>query len=433
MKEIYVLYGKGKLKAEIPDRNLRAILVPQKKEAENEAETVRKALKNPIGSSTLAALSRNVKSICIISSDNTRPLPSKLTLPLILEELARPALDYDITVLIATGLHRPMTHDEIAERFGAEIMEKCRVVNHEAEDEASLAFCGKLSNGKPLYLNKQALEADLLIAEGFIEPHFFAGFSGGRKSVLPGIAGAKTIMNNHGPANISNPKATAGVLTGNPVHEEALEAAKISGLKFILNVSLNEDKKIIGAFAGDMEKAHLAGCEFVKESMTVKCVPADIAVTSNSGYPLDRNVYQMVKGMDAAVSAVKPGGVIIIAGDCIDGIGSEGFKRLFQGWSSAKEMFSAMSVGEADIDQWTAQILTRILMRNTVIVVTDKLTATEAETLFLEYAPNLKTALETAFNKMGADATVNVIPEGPAVMVSEIGCPHSFTPICADS
>lgn len=208
-----------------------------------------------------------------------------------------------------------------------------------------------------MYLNRLALEADLLIAEGFIEPHFFAGFFGGRKVVLPGVAGAKTIMNNHSPQNIANAKVGIASLDGNPVHEEAVEAAGIAGLKFILNVTLNEEKQVVGAFAGDYKQAHLEGCRFVEQNMTVPCQPADIVITSNSGYPLDRNVYQMVKGMDTASKAVRDGGVIIIAGDCIDGIGSDSFVRLLHSCHSSRELFENMSAGDADIDQWTAQIL----------------------------------------------------------------------------
>lgn len=422
MKKIYVLYGRGRLETEIPDKNLLGVLSPKQMKSENEAEIIRTALANPIGSKRLRELSRDVKSIVIISSDNTRPLPSRKTLPLLLEELARPVESYDITVLIATGLHRPMTESEIEERFGKEIMSKCRIVNHAAVDGKALKYCGDLDCGRPLYLNRLALEADLLIAEGFIEPHFFAGFSGGRKSILPGIAGAETIMNNHSPQNIASEGAVAGNLMNNPIHNEALKAARISGLKFILNVSLNEEKQIIGAFAGDVEKAHLAGCEFVRRNMTVPCKEADIAVTSNSGYPLDRNVYQMVKGMDTASRAVKPGGIIIIAGDCIDGIGSEMFKRVFAGKSSAEELFAALSQGEADIDQWNAQVLARILVRNKVIIVSDKLKPEDARLMFMELSPDLDSALSSAFLQMGGSATVNVIPEGPTAILKPLLC-----------
>lgn len=417
MKKIYVLYGKGRLEAEIPDKNLLGVLRPKQIKAENEAEIIRTALENPIGTKRLRELSRDVKSIVIISSDNTRPMPSRRTLPLLLDELARPAESYDITVLIATGLHRPMTESEIEERFGREIMSKCRIVNHVAADDEMLEYCGDLDCGRPLYLNRLALEADLLIAEGFIEPHFFAGFSGGRKSILPGIAGAKTIMNNHSPQNIANESSVAGNLLNNPIHNEALKAAEISGLKFIMNVSLNEEKQIIGAFAGDVEKAHLAGCEFVRRNMTIPCKTADIAVTSNSGYPLDRNVYQMVKGMDTASRAVKPGGIIIIAGDCIDGIGSEMFKKVFSGKSNAKELFEALSQGDSAIDQWNAQVLARILVRNRVIIVSDKLKPEDARLMFMELAPDLDSALSMAFEQEGENAAVNVIPEGPTAIL----------------
>ena len=416
MPKVSVLYGKGTLEAAIDDANLGQIIEPRYIPADDERGEIRKALEHPIGSPRLKELSRDAKKIVIISSDNTRPVPSRLTIPLLLEELYYEPEHYDITILIAAGLHREMTKEEIVERFGEKTASLCKIVTHRAQKKEELTYFGELSTGRPLWLNMLAAEADLLIAEGFIEPHFFAGFSGGRKSILPGIAGAGTIMNNHSPANIAHPKATIACLEGNPIHLEAVEAAYKSGLVFILNVALNQDKKVIKAFAGHFNQAHIAGCQFVKEQMSVPTKQADIVITSNNGYPLDRNVYQLVKGMEVASAAVKKGGVIIIAGDCIDGIGHGEFRKLIEESPSAETLYARVSSGEAVIDQWQVQVFARVLKDHPVILVTDKLTKQEANRIFLDYAATLDEALELAYQKVGRNARVNIIPEGPVVI-----------------
>lgn len=416
MQRISVLYGKGMLETAVDDANLGQIIEPRFTQAADEIGEIRRALAQPIGSPRLKKLSRDIKKLVIISSDNTRPVPSRLTIPLLLEELYHEPEYYDITILIATGLHREMTREEIIERFGEKTASLCKIVNHRAQKEEELTYFGELSTGRPLWLNRLVAEAELLIAEGFIEPHFFAGFSGGRKSILPGVAGAKTIMNNHCPANIAHPRATIACLEGNPIHLEALEAACKSGLAFILNVALNQEKRVIKAFAGHFDKAHMAGCAFVKEQMSVPTVLADIVITSNNGYPLDRNVYQLVKGMEVASAAVRKGGVIVIAGDCIDGIGHGEFKRLIEESPSIEELYAKVSSGEAVIDQWQVQVFARVLKEHPVILVTDRLTKEEAGRIFLEHAATLEEALELAYRKVGRAARVNVIPEGPVVI-----------------
>ena len=416
MKKADVLYGKGTVTFSIPDENLQQVIEPRAIPGLDTAQTVIKALQNPIGSPTLAELTKNKKKILIISSDNTRPVPSKQSIPAIISQFAREESAYEITILIATGLHRPMTDEEIRERFGEELMRKHRIVNHVATDKSSLVNLGKMSTGNTLWVNRLVPESELVIAEGFIEPHFFAGFSGGRKSLLPGVAGAETIMFNHRPENIASQYAVTGVLAHNPIHEECEQAARMAGLDFIMNVALNRDKQVIAVFAGDPVQAHRAGCEFVLDSGRVPVRPADIVITSNNGYPLDRNIYQTVKGMDAASHAVRPGGVIILAAECFDKNGNNDFEKLIFSCSSVKELEETMSAGASEPDKWQVQIFARIVSRYTVILLSENVGAETAEKMFLRQANTPEQALAQALAIAGPDAKINVIPEGPVVM-----------------
>ncbi len=416
MKEYYLQYGKGTIPFTPPHSREIQLIEPRVHQAEDQLAVVRDALNHPIHSASLKELSKDVKSILIITDDNTRPLPSKITIPAILEALGRPASEYDITILIATGLHRKMTPEEIVEQFGRETVENYKIVNHVATDESQLAYYGKMESGNELWLNRLVLESDLVIAEGFIETHFFAGFSGGRKSILPGVAGAETIMKNHNPVNIADVHSCAANLDKNPIHAECVEAVKKAKLGFILNVALNKEKKIIGAFAGDPVDAHLKGCEFVKETMSVKVHSTDIVVTSNNGYPLDRNLYQVVKGIDIASRVVPRGGVIIVAAQCLDGVGHKCFRELMQSGSSIEALNAKLSAPPNEIDKWQAQILARALQKCTIILVNDTMKKEEVESMFFVYAANMDEALEIALKIKGKDASISIIPEGPVVI-----------------
>ena len=295
-------------------------------------------------------------------------------------------------------------------------MQKHRIVNHVAADKESLVNLGRMSTGNTLWINKLVTESELVIAEGFIEPHFFAGFSGGRKSILPGVAGAQTIMYNHRPENIANPYAATGVLAQNPIHEECEQAAQMAGLDFIMNVALNRDKEVIAAFAGDPVQAHRAGCAFVRESGRVPVQSADIVITSNNGYPLDRNIYQTVKGLDAAAHAVKEGGVIILAAECFDKNGNNEYEKLICSCATPQELQDKMSAGESEPDKWQAQIFARIVSRYTVILLSENVDAETAGRMFMRQANTPEQALEMALEIAGPDAKINMIPEGPVVI-----------------
>lgn len=413
---IQLPYGKRALNLKLPAGSYQLLKTKDLKIGKTEKEIVSNALEHPIGGPCLRELSKNARTITIITNDNTRPMPSHITLPALIRSLYNPAKNYNITILIATGMHRKMSRAEMEEQYGTEICSSCNVVNHDAYDKDSLVSLGKLSTGNELLVNKLVVESDLVISEGFIETHFFAGFSGGRKSILPGVSGADTIMNNHNPINIDNINSRSAKLTGNPIHAECSEAARVAGLKFILNVALNKEKHIIGAFAGDFEKAHIMGCDYVRDLMSVPAKRTDIVITTNSGYPLGRNLYQVVKGIDTASSMTKKGGVIIIAAECRDGIGHTNFRELMQSCRTKEELLQKMCAPHKEIDKWQAQILVRALAEKTVILVNDTLEQSELKKMFIMQASNPDSALKHAKVLKGQNASISVIPEGPVVI-----------------
>lgn len=425
MTAINIPYGKGYLTVTIPEARLAGILESRahhyRPEA-SESELVRKALESPIGSPRLRDLAVGRKKIVIITSDHTRPVPTKIIAPIILDEIRSANPDAEVTFLVATGFHRASTQQELLNKFGEQLLQDEKVVIHNGWDTDSLVNVGTLPSGGDLIINKLAMEADLLIAEGFIEPHLFAGFSGGRKSVLPGIVSSVTVLANHCAEFIAHDKARAGILDGNPLHTDMLFAAKQAKLAFIMNVVIDADKKIINAFAGDLEQAHLAGCSFVDELASVPAKPADIVITSNGGYPLDQNIYQLVKGLTSAEATCKPGGVIIICAACNDGHGGEAFFKWFKDApGGAREvMDKIMKIDrESTIpDQWCAQITARIQLKHQIIIVSDQCDHQIIRDMGFKAASTIDEALKTAETIAGSNATFTVIPDGVAVIVS---------------
>ena len=385
----------------------------------SEQELVRDALNNPINSLPLCELAKSKKHIVIISSDHTRPVPSHITMPILLEEIRKYNKDVKITILIATGMHRPTTHEELVNKYGEKIVKEEEIVIHNAYEDSDMTFKGILPSGGELWVNKLVDEADLLISEGFIEPHFFAGFSGGRKSVLPGIASKKTVLWNHNAKFIANKNSRAGNLEDNPIHKDMLFAAKQVKLAFILNVVINGEKKIIKAFAGDLEQAHKHGCELVKEIAQVKPIYSDIVITTNGGYPLDQNIYQTVKGMTAGEACVNKGGVIIICSSCADGTGGDFFYKLLADNPSAEVAYQKLNdvdPKDTEFDQWEAQILARILCKANVIIVSDKCNPKIITSMHIKHAYTLEEALEKARSIVGKDKKITVIPDGISVI-----------------
>ena len=422
MAKLNLPFYKGHIEYNLPDEDINAILVSKAEEYKvtlSETEIVRNALNNPISSVKLSELAKDKKHVVIISSDHTRPVPSHITMPLLLEEVRKLNKDVKITILIATGMHRATTHEELVAKYGEKIVSEERIVVHDAYVDEDMTFKGILPSGGELWVNKLVDEADLLISEGFIEPHFFAGFSGGRKSVLPGIASKKTVLWNHNAKFIANQNARAGSLKENPIHKDMLFAAKQAGLAFILNVIINSEKKVIEAFAGDLEQAHAYGCEKVLEIARVTPVKSNIVITTNGGYPLDQNIYQTVKGMTAGEACVNDGGVIIILSSCADGTGGEFFYKLLADQPSAKvayEKLNDVEPSDTEFDQWEAQILARILTKANVIIVTDKCDPKIITDMHIMHAYTLDEAINKAYSLVGKEK-ITVIPDGISVIL----------------
>ncbi len=421
MKQVVFPYGKEKIKYSFPDEvTVLESAIHDYDTNQTERELVENAMKNPIGSKPLGELAKGKDNVVIIASDHTRPVPSKQIIPLMLKEIRQANPLASITILIATGCHRGTTKEELISKFGEEIVKKEKIYIHDCDDAQMQVNIGTLPSGGSCKINKLAYEADLLIAEGFIEPHLFAGFSGGRKSVLPGISGRETVMANHCAEFIAHPNARTGILENNPVHKDMLWAAKTAKLQYIVNVVLNEEKKIIYAVAGDLEEAHHAGTEFLSKLCSVNAVSADIAITTNGGYPLDQNVYQAVKGMTAAEATVKKDGVVIMLAKSGDGTGGDFFYRQLAEEPDVQKAMNAylrQKRHETLPDQWQAQILLRILLKASVVYVSD-LPDDVVEKLHMIPAHSLEEALEKAQSLVNLqNPKIVAIPDGISVIV----------------
>lgn len=423
MKTVKFPYGKEKI-CHTFGGELCAVLEPSINEYAPDAdgaELVRRAMAAPIGSQKLSELARGKKKVVIIASDHTRPVPSKLIIPPMLAQIRAGSPDAEITILIATGCHRGTTKDELTQKFGEEIVKTEKIHIHDCDDRDMLVNIGTLPSGGQCEINRLAYEADLLVSEGFIEPHFFAGFSGGRKSVLPGVAGRKTVLANHCSEFIDHPRARTGILEGNPIHADMLWAAKTAKLAYIVNVVLDSEKNVIYAVAGEPEAAHKQGTDFLFSLCGAKAVESDIVITTNGGYPLDQNVYQAVKGMTAAEATVKKGGVIIMLARSGDGIGGDHFyHQLADEPDIRKTMREFLSRGRDETvpDQWQTQILLRILGHARVIYVSE-MPDDVVEKMHMIPAHSLAQAIEKAKGMVGEGAKIAAIPDGVSVMVTK--------------
>ena len=421
MKKFKIPYYTSAIDLEVDEKNLEAVLISRADEydpGKSELELIREALEHPVGTPRLSELAKGKDKIVLVTSDHTRAVPSKLMLPLELEEIRRGNTDANITILIATGLHRATTEEEQRQMFGDEIVDHEKIAVNDAFRQEDFVHVCTLPSGAEFHVNRLAAECDLLIAEGFIEPHFFAGFSGGRKSILPGICSQETVNENHSYRAIANPFAATGVLNHNPVHEDMVYAARRVNLQFICNVALNGEKKVIGAFAGDMEEAHAAGVKFVRGLAQCPSVKGDIVITSNGGYPLDQNLYQSPKAVATAEACAKEGAVIIMCASCVDGMGGSHFEKLIVRGTAEEidEYLSAIPPKETIPEQWCAQIFSRILRRHTIILVTTFLDKELVEKANMAYASSPDEALRMAYKMKGKDARVVVIPDGVAVL-----------------
>ena len=422
MKTILFPYNTDILKYEINESRLQGELISKihnYSAEKNQEELVRNALETPVGTPRLSIMAEGKKKIVLIASDHTRPVPSKIIVPQMLAEIRKGSPNAEITILVATGCHRETTKSELESKFGKEILKWEKIVIHNC-DSNDMAYLGKLPSGGELIINRLAADAELLVAEGFIEPHFFAGFSGGRKSVFPGLASRKAVLYNHNAEFISCPGSRTGNIDNNPIHNDMLYAARKARLDFICNVIINTKKEVIYAVAGDCDLAHRQGREFLIRECSVKPAMADIVISTNGGYPLDQNIYQAVKGMTAAEATVKKGGVIIHLSASCDGHGAPEFYKTFAEEKDLNSMLSAFMKTPKEktrIDQWQSQILARILKHAHVIFISeanDKM----VEDFHMIPAHSIDEAVKKAEGILkNPNASITVIPDGISVIV----------------
>lgn len=424
MKKLLLPYGKGSLPLQLPESRIKSVLESRLcnfSPGETQERLIGNALKHPENSPRLSELAIGKKNIVIIASDHTRPVPSKLIIPAMLKEIRETNPSASITLLIATGCHRGTSKEELIEKFGSNIVDEERIVIHDCDDADQLISLGTLPSGGELIINRIAAEADLLCAEGFIEPHFFAGSSGGRKSILPGVASRKTVLANHCSAFIDDKNARTGILEGNPIHKDMLFAAQKAKLAFIVNVVLNQDKEVVCAVAGDCEAAHLKGVQFLNSWCHAQAAPAEIVISTNGGYPLDQNIYQAVKGMTAAEATVLPGGVIIMLAKSNDGHGGDVFFKTFQEEPDVNRLMESFLSTPADQtipDQWQSQIFARVLKKARIVYVSDAPNDMVCS-LHMIPAHSLEEALDKADQMLGhSGAEITVIPDGVSVIVT---------------
>lgn len=408
---VRLAYGRDGLEVELPDEHTTIIeptFVPGLPDAEGAILT---ALRNPLGAPPLRQIVDANHKVAISVCDITRPMPSETLLPLLLGELRHVPRE-NITILVATGTHRKNTPEELVAMLGEDVVSNFRVVNHNGFDEDSLERIGVTESGIEVRLNRQWVESDIRITTGFVEPHFFAGFSGGPKMVAPGLAGFPTIMRLHDAAMIGHPDSRFAVTEGNPIHDTIREIARMSGVDFSVDVTINRDKRITSVYAGELFAVHAAACAVARRLATQPVDTSfDIVVTTNSGYPLDQNLYQAVKGMSAAAQVVRDGGMIICAAECSEGIPEHGqYRDILASCGSPAEILEMINrPGYDRHDQWQAQIQAQIQMKADVLLKSDCLTPRQVAQAHLTPVDSIEDAI-ASFRK---DARICVLPEGP--------------------
>lgn len=414
--QVNLAYGRTGLMVDLPAAQTTVIEPTYVPGLPDQQGAIRNALRNPLGGGpSLRRLVKPGHLVAISVCDVTRPMPSKTVLPVLLRELAHVPANH-VTILIATGTHRPNTPDELDEMLGPDIARNYRVVNHDAFDAETLEHAGESSGGIPIWLNRIWLAADVRIASGFVEPHFFAGFSGGPKMVAPGLAGFDTIMRLHGFERIAHPMSTWGVTHGNPVHDAIREIAATTGVDFSVDVTINRDGRVTSVYAGDLFLVHDAACRSAKSTAMQRVdQPFDVVVTTNGGYPLDQNLYQAVKGMSAAAQIVRDGGTIVCAAECSDGIPEHGqYKKLLAMRNSPEELLEMIASPRHDVhDQWQVQLQAQILLRARVCLKSRCLTPDQVTQAHLTPIDSIEDAVADVLRDAGRGARVGVLPEGP--------------------
>ncbi len=412
--KVNLAYGQGYLSVELPDKNTTIIEPSHTPGLTDERAAVIQALDHPIGARSLREWIKPSDRLCIGFTDITRATPNDRIIPWLLQHLSHIPRE-QITLLNSLGTHRPNTKAELEKLLTAEVVRDYRVINHEPENPSALVNFGVTRDGTTALINRHLVEADVRIITGFIEPHFFAGFSGGPKGIMPGLAGLETVMSNHGAKNISDPKSAFGITVGNPIWEEMRDIALRIGPSFLLNVTLNERREITGVFAGDLLQAHKVGFEFVRRSAMQRVKsPFEIVVTTNSGYPLDMNLYQGVKGLSAGARILHEGGTLILACECREGVPANSpLDQLLRSASSSEEILTMLSTpGFVRPEQWQAQIQALIQRRANVLVYSS---LTDDTVRSAHFAPchDIGAAVRDRLQQLGPEARVAVLPQGP--------------------
>jgi nickel-dependent lactate racemase len=413
-------YGKTGLEVDLAAaQNLAILDAPKVEPIADPLGAISQSIESPIATPSLAKIAAGKRSACIVICDITRPVPNEIILPPVLQTLEASGIDrQNILILIATGLHRPNTAEEIIEMVGPAIARSYRIENHFGKDRSQQTFLGTTPRGVPAWIDSRYVEADLKIAIGLIEPHLMAGFSGGRKVICPGIAGIETIRAWHSPAFLEHPRAGCGMVEGNPVHEENTRIAQLAGCDFIVNVIINGKREITSVVAGDMIRAWEQGVVECRSQLGVVLDrPADIVITSSAGYPLDTTFYQSVKGMTGVLPIVREGGTIIVAASLTEGIGSPEFESLLRDWSDLDDF--VRRIGDPNyfvMDQWQLEELAKVRRHCQVKMVSDGLPADLLSTFFVDPFPSVEAALAEALADHGGDSLVAVVPKGPYLL-----------------
>ena len=412
--KVRLAYGQGHLPVELPDALTTIIEPTHTPGLADEHAAVLAALAKPIAVRPLREWVKPTSRVCILFTDITRATPNERLIPWLLGCLPDVPRE-NITLLNSLGTHRPNSRVELEQMLTPPVVQNYRVLNHEPENLSALIPLGTTRDGTPALLNRHFVEADVRIVTGFIEPHFFAGFSGGPKGIMPGVAGQQTVMSNHGAKNLGDPNATFGVTQGNPIWEEMRDIALRAGPSFLLNVSLNEQRQITGVFAGDLLAAHRAGCEFVRQSAMQRfAAPFDIVVTTNSGYPLDQNLYQAVKGMTAGARVLKPGGTLILACECRNGVpANSSFDQILRSAASPEELLTLLTTpGYRRPEQWQAQ-LQALIQRQAQVLLYSSLSDDLVRAAHLTTCHDISSTVKQLIQAHPNGARLAALPQGP--------------------
>jgi nickel-dependent lactate racemase len=414
--DIGLAYGRRGLRISLPADRTTVVAPAYHPAAPDVPAALRDALRRPVAGPPLRAVVRPGQRVAVSVCDVTRPQPREAMLRALLGELDGIAGPGDLTVLIATGTHRGNSPGELAEMLGADLAARLRVINHDARDGSMLTWCGEHGDGVPVWLNRHWADADVKITTGFVEPHFFAGFSGGPKLVAPGLAGLETTLTLHDARRIGSEQATWAVCEGNPVHDDVRAIAAATGVDFAFDVVLNREQQVVAAFGGEVLAMHEAARAYVREvSMRPVDGLFDVVVTTNAGFPLDQNLYQAVKGMSAAATVVRPGGLIICAAECADGFPDHGsFRAELAAEPDPEQLLASIAARTRTVpDQWQVQVLARVLRRARVGVHASGLTDADLRSAHLFAVPDVAAAVAAELAAAGPEARVCVLPEGP--------------------